>query len=64
MASMAFCPDGRRGQRSLTRSRRPWTTNTDVIVPAGEDEDFDAFQDGSRPARNRRSTSFSTAPIP
>ncbi len=67
MASMAFYPDGRRGQTLADKVLdAPETTHTEYDVPKVEDEDFTLYRDTSVMADqhgNERHISFSAAPI-
>ncbi|WP_434531104.1 methyl-accepting chemotaxis protein [Haloarcula sp. NS06] len=67
MSSMAFYPDGRRGQTLADKVLdAPETTHTEYDVPKVEDEDFTLYRDTSVMADqhgNERHISFSAAPI-
>ncbi|MFU1780408.1 methyl-accepting chemotaxis protein [Haloarcula japonica] len=67
MASMAFYPDGRRGQTLADKVLdAPEATHTEYDVPKVEDEDFTLYRDTSVMADqhgNERHISFSAAPI-
>ena len=67
MASMAFYPDGRRGQTLADKVLdAPETTHTEYDVPKVEDADFTLYRDTSVMADqhgDERHISFSAAPI-